>query len=474
MQRQTIKNAGGELGRRTAISLREYLGKTGGAGKEQLWKRSFFIRLLGNITSLVLISSTSGKGESAVKKVTALLLTISLIFASLILAPVAGAEELIMESEPDEAVDAAIWEETAVTDVSGMDIPVPSAILLEKETGQVIFEKDADKKLVPASVTKVMTILLIVEAVDSGRIKMDDMVPVSARAASMGGSQVYLEEGESMSVHDMLKCIVVSSANDAAVAMAELLCGTEQEFSARMNQRAEELGCTGTNFNNCTGLMDDPEHVTTARDIALMSRELISHDWIKEFTTIWMDTIRDGSFGLSNTNKLIRYFDGATGLKTGYTSAAGHCLSATAMRDGVEFIAVVLNGASSQERFESAKTLLSYGFSNYALVDAAPDRVLPPVNVTLGEYGTVQPVLEADEKLLLRKEEAQTVQKSVELTQGLTAPVAAGQKMGSLKISSAEGKVLKEINIVAANEVLRLSWGDIFANMLKIFFFGTE
>ena len=410
------------------------------------------------------------------KKTMAFLLAAVFVFTSFafVLVLKAGAEELLMEAELDDAVDASIWEETAVADVSGVDISAPSAILMEKESGQIIFEKDADKQLIPASVTKVMTILLIVEAVDSGRITMDDMIPVSTKAASMGGSQVYLEEGEQMSVHDMLKCIVVSSANDAAVAMAEHLCGTEQEFAAKMNQRAVELGCTGTNFNNCTGLMDDPSHVTTARDIAIMSRELISHEWIKEFTTIWMDTIRDGTFGLSNTNKLIRFFDGATGLKTGYTSAAGHCLSATAMRDGVEYIAVVLNCASSQDRFESAKTLLSYGFSNYTLVDAVPDGALPPIPVTLGEKDTVQPVLEAEEKLLLKKDEASGVQKSVELTELLTAPVTAEQTLGKLTISGADGAVIREVNIVAADEVLRLSLGDIFKGLLNLFFFGEE
>lgn len=396
------------------------------------------------------------------------------ILAPFVLSLKAGAEELIMESEPDEAVDASIWLESDVTDVSGIDIPVPSAILMEKETGQVIFEKNADKQCIPASVTKVMTILLIAEAIDSGRISMDDTVSVSAKAASMGGSQVFLEEGERMSVHDMLKCIVVSSANDAAVAMSEYLCGTEDAFVAKMNERAEELGCTGTSFHNCTGLMDDPTHVTTARDLALMSRELIGHEWIKEFTTIWTDTIRDGAFGLSNTNKLIRFYDGATGLKTGYTSAAGHCLAATAMRDGVEYIAVVLNGASSQERFESAKTLLSYGFSNYTLIDATPDGVLPPVPVSLGKQDTVQPVLSGEEKLLIKKEAAGEVQKSVELTDGLTAPITAGQKIGSLKITASDGTLLQETDIVAADDVPRLTWGDIFINILKIFFFGAE
>ena len=291
-----------------------------------------------------------------------------------------------------EEVDTSVFAETALTASGELpEISAPSAILIEKETGTVIFEKNADSIMEPASVTKVMTILLITEAIERGDLSLDEHITCSTRAASMGGSQVYLKEGEQMTLHDMLKSIVVSSANDAAVAVAEHMCGTEAGFVSMMNARAKELGMTNTNFNNCTGLMDDPEHVTTARDIAIMSRELISHEMIKEYTTIWTDTIRDGEFGLSNTNKLIRYYEGATGLKTGFTNRSMYCLSATALRDGVEYIAVIMHGETSAKRFEDAKTLLSYGFANYTLADTSPAEILPPIPVILGKTQTVQP-----------------------------------------------------------------------------------
>ena len=243
----------------------------------------------------------------------------------------------------------------AVAPLTDGDIAIsaPSAVLMEKTSGEVLYEKNAHERLSPASVTKVMTMLLIVEAIENGDISLDDMVTASARAASFGGSCVYLKEGEKLSVSDMLKCIAVVSANDCAVAMAEYLCGTEQAFVDKMNQRAEALGLKDTLFKNCTGLFEDPEHYTSAYDIAVMSRELIRHDLIKQYTTIWMDSIRNGAFGLSSTNKLVYYYDGCTGLKTGFTNTAMYCLSATAERDGVEYIAVIMHEigrASCRER----------------------------------------------------------------------------------------------------------------------------
>jgi D-alanyl-D-alanine carboxypeptidase (penicillin-binding protein 5/6) len=289
----------------------------------------------------------------------------------------------------------------------------------------------------------------------------------------MGGSQVFLEEGESMPVREMLKCIVVSSANDAAVAMAEYIAGTEQSFVSMMNSRAEELGMTNTHFGNCTGLLKDPAHLTTARDISIMSRELIRHDWIKEYTTIWMDTIRDGTFGLSNTNKLVRYYQGATGLKTGFTSSAGYCLSATAERDGVEFIAVVLHCETTSDRFESAKTLLSYAFSNYTVVSAIPDEVLMPVPVTLGTCDYVQPVLGSEESILMKKSDVSKIEKTVELSDGVTAPVEEGQILGSFTMTL-DGEELLKTDIVASSAVSRLSVWSIFKNFVRIFFCGDS
>ncbi len=245
-----------------------------------------------------------------------------------------------------------------------VEITAPSAILMDAATGTILYEENAHERLAPASVTKVMTLLLVMEAIDSGILSWDDTITASAAAAAKGGSQVYLEEGEQMSVRDMVKSVTVSSANDCATALAEAISGSETAFVEKMNERAQELGMTDTHFVNCTGLDDDPnakEHLTSAYDIAVMSRELLKHDEIKEFTTIWMDSVRDGQFGLSNTNKLVRFYQGTTGLKTGYTSAAGFCISASAERDGMELIAVVLHCASSTDRFESAKALLDYG-----------------------------------------------------------------------------------------------------------------
>ncbi len=402
------------------------------------------------------------------KKVFAALLAFELLSSSAL-----AGSEIELPMEPDEEVPAWVFEEPSepVT-AEGLSIPAPSAILLEKETGTVIYEKNADERLEPASVTKVMTILLIVEAVESGAVKLEDTVTVSARAASMGGSQVFLREGEQMSVSELLKCIVVSSANDAAVAMAEHLAGSEAAFVQLMNERAQALGMVNTCFTNCTGLLDDPEHLTTARDVAIMSRCLISHDWIKDYTTIWMDTIRDGAFGLSSTNKLIRFFNGATGLKTGFTSSAGHCLAATAKRDGVEYIAVVMHCASSAERFESAKTLLSYAFGTYTLVPATPDEVLPPIPVTLGKRGYIQPACAEIGSVLVKKSDASSLVRSVELEGQLTAPVSAGQKVGTLTISTSGGKVLATVDLVAMDGSERLTWPYIFRSMLKLLFLG--
>ena len=395
--------------------------------------------------------------------------------AALLLSVNARAEELVMEMEPvDEELPAAVFDDSVIpTTAEGLDIPAPSAILMEKETGTVLYEKNADQRLKPASVTKVMTILLIVEAVDNGTLSLGDTITVSAYAAGMGGSQVFLEEGEQMPLREMLKCIVVSSANDAAVAVAEHMAGSEQAFAARMNERAEELGMVNSHFTNCTGLLDNDEHLTTARDIAIMSRELIKHDWIKEYTTIWMDTIRDGAFGLSNTNKLVRFYEGATGLKTGYTSSAGHCLSATAERDGVEYSAVVLHCASSADRFESAKTLLSYAFGAYTLVTPYPDEVLPPIPVEMGRASYVQPTFGESERILVKKSEINTVERTVELAESLEAPVQPGQKVGTLTVTVG-GEIVSVTDIRTADGVERLTWWDVAKDMLRLFFYGER
>ena len=343
-------------------------------------------------------------------------------------------------------------------------LSVESAVLMEKTSGEIIYQKNAHETLPPASVTKVMTMLLVVEAIDSGSIQLEDMVSCSAHARSMGGSQIWLEDGEQLSVSEMLKCVTVVSANDCAVALAEYISGSEEAFVAKMNARAKELGCKNTHFTNCTGLFDDAEHYTTAHDLALISRELISHDWIKQYTTIWMDTVRDGAFGLSNTNKLIRIYSGATGLKTGHTSLAGHCLSATAERDGIEYIAVVLKGESSEARFEAAKTLLNYAFANYTCVPAQPDEGFPPIPVKLGKSDFVQPVCIGTESLLLEKSRAANVEYLAELPESLESPIQTGDILGKLTVKS-NGETLAQLDIVAAHDVDRMGTFEVFSDL---------
>lgn len=352
---------------------------------------------------------------------------------------------------------------------AGPDIAAPSAILMDAATGTVLYEKNASERLRPASVTKVMTLLLVMEALDTGRIGWDDTVIASEAACAKGGSQVYLEPGEEMSMDEMLKSVVVSSANDCATALAEHVAGSESAFVGMMNQRAQELGLLDTNFVNCTGLDDAPEaaeHLTTAHDIAVISRELLKHDRVRDYTTIWMDTVRGGKFGLSNTNKLVRFYQGTTGLKTGYTSAAGHCLAASAKRDGIELIAVVLHCASSADRFSSAKALLDYGFANYALVSTEMPEPLQPVPVTLGQKAAVQPELQQAAPILIEKGLQAAVTRTVTLAERVEAPVAAGQQLGTLTIS-ANGETLAEIPIIAPEGIERLTWWELTCRLLR-------
>jgi len=289
---------------------------------------------------------------------------------------------------------------------AGPEVAAKSAVLMDVETGTLLAEQNGHEPLAPASVTKVMTMLLIMEAIDSGKISWDDTVTASEAAASKGGSQIYLKVGETMTVSDMVKSIAVSSANDCACAMAEHLAGSEAAFVEQMNTRARELGMNDTNFVNCTGLDDDPEaaaHRTSAYDIAIMSRELLkNHPDIKKYTTIWMDTVRDGAFGLSNTNKMVRFYSGCTGLKTGFTAGAGYCLSASAQREGLELIAVVMGSETSKDRFAACKSLLDYGFANYTLYTPALQEGAS-VPVKLGMAESVAAVPGGDTALLVDK-----------------------------------------------------------------------
>ena len=347
-----------------------------------------------------------------------------------------------------------------------LELSAASAVLMEKETGDILYEKESHEKLEPASVTKVMTLLLIFEALDSGRISKEDVVTVSAYAAGMGGSQVYLEEGERMTVDELVKCITVVSGNDAAVAMAEYLAGSETAFVAQMNQRAQELGMADTTFLNCTGLPAQG-HVTSTHDVALMSRELVlHHPGIREYSTIWMDSIRGGTFGLTNTNRLIRFYQGATGLKTGSTDSALYCMSATAERDGMELIAVVMRAPTSAHRFEDAKTLLDYGFASYALAEVYPDAPLAPIPVLLGEQEQIQPQLERTCRLLVRKGQESQITTELSLAQDLAAPVEQGQTVGELRVF-VEGQLRDTVPILSAQSAGRLSTPKIFSRLLE-------
>ena len=350
----------------------------------------------------------------------------------------------------------------ARAEAPALTIAAPSAILMEKETGTVLFEKNADEPGFPASVTKIMTLLLIMEAIDNGVFTPDDIVTASERAASFGGSCVYLEAGEHMSVRDMLKCIAVVSANDCAVAMAEFLCGSEEAFVKKMNDRAKELGLKHTHFSNCTGLFDDGQHYTTARDVAVMSRELIRHEAVKEYTTIWMDSIRDGSFDLANTNKLVYWYPGCTGLKTGYTSTARYCLSATAERGGVEYIAVVMHGETADSRNRDAETLLSYGFANYRLIPLSGSAPLPLLPVELGKKDSVP--LSLDGPAYQVAEKGGEADYSLTLPSSVSAPVKKGQPLGTLRVTVGDAPIA-EVPVCAAEDVPRIGFGGIFKKL---------
>ena len=351
---------------------------------------------------------------------------------------------------------------------AGPEVAAKSAVLMDMTTGQVLYEHNAHEMLPPASVTKVMTLLLIMEAIDSGRIGWDDTVTASESAAAKGGSQVYLKVGETMTVTDMVKSIAVSSANDCACAMAEHISGSEGAFVEAMNEKAKALGMEHTHFLNCTGLDDDPQasnHLTCAMDIAIMSRALMmEHPDIRKFTTIWMDTIRNGSFGLSNTNKLVRFYPGATGLKTGFTQKAGYCLSATARRDGMELVATVMGSESSKDRFNACKQLLDYGFANYALV--TPQTEEGQVPVKLGTADTVKVMPKEKIELLVDKAQRNQVNITTQLPDSIDAPVSKGQKIGTVTVRVGD-QVVSEVPLLAQEAVPKLSWWQMFLRILR-------
>ena len=352
---------------------------------------------------------------------------------------------------------------------AGPEVKAKSAVLMDVHTGTVLCEQNSHEPLAPASVTKVMTLLLIMEAIDSGKIGWEDSVTASEAAAAKGGSQIYLKVGESMTVSDMVKSIAVSSANDCACAMAEHIAGSEAAFVELMNGRAKELGMNDTNFVNCTGLDDDAaakDHKTSAYDIALMSRELLkNHPDIKKYTTIWMDTVRGGAFGLANTNKMVRFYSGCTGLKTGFTSGAGYCLSASAQRDGMELIAVVMGSETSQDRFNGCKSLLDYGFANFSLYAPALQEGAS-VPVKLGTEDSVGAVPAGETAILVDKGQRNSIESEITLEDSVTAPVSQGQRLGTLIIRCGE-HTLAQIPLVAEKPVTKLTTLELTLRILR-------
>lgn len=348
---------------------------------------------------------------------------------------------------------------------SAMD--AKSVILMEASTGRVLYEKNADAALPPASVTKIMTILLVLEAIDDGTIALDDTVRISDYASTMGGSQVYLKAGEEMSVDELLKCVVVASANDAAVALAEHVCGSEGAFVARMNERAAELGMQNTTFKNTNGLDDeDTGHLTSARDIALMSREVLKHQKIFDYTTIWMDSIRDGTFGLTNTNRLVRFYRGCTGLKTGSTSKAGFCISATAERDGMHLICVIMGSSTKDARNSLAASLLDWGFSAWSIVSRSAEN--GPVLPVRGGTKDLCTTICAPITVLLSKKDAAKVESNTVYQETLSAPLAKGDVVGQITYS-VDGEVVGTADITVTEDIGRIGYAELLRRMLSAF-----
>ncbi len=346
-----------------------------------------------------------------------------------------------------------------------LDIKAKSAILLEPFTGEILYEMNADEVLPPASITKIMSLLLIMEAIDRGDMALEDVVATSEHAASMGGSQIWLEPGEGMTVDDLLKAAVIASANDATVALGEAIAGSEEAFVAQMNERAAELGMSGTVFKNATGL-DAEGHVSTAHDVALMSAELIKFPLIKKYSTVWMDSLRDGASELVNTNKLVRFYEGTTGLKTGTTSGAGYCLSATAQRDGMELVAVIMSGDTSADRFEGAKKLLDYGFSNFTYTRVTADLGdKTSIKVEKGAEQTVDIKPEGEFGALLKKSQAKELTQKLNIKDSIAAPVKKGQVIGTVDIYSGEEQI-GAIDIIAAKGVKKMSFSTAFMWLL--------
>lgn len=352
-----------------------------------------------------------------------------------------------------------------------LNLPCRSAILIEQTTGQVLYAQDADQQLPIASVTKIMTLLLTMEEVKKGTVSLDDLVPISEYAASMGGSQVFLEPGEEITLHEILKAVFVSSANDGAMALAELIRGSEDAFIIAMNEKAKELGMTNTFFCNPTGLDDGEGGYSSARDVAIMSRALLAYEEIYPYTTIWIDSIRDGAFGLSNTNKLIRFYSGATGLKTGSTAKAKYCISASAERNGLKLCAVILAGETGAQRFSAAKTLLDFGFANYHYYIPEPIE-LPQIRVQRGVEDTLTPLCSSG-GILMQKADGVGLTPSVSLEKEVPSPVTKGQVLGKVQYLK-DGKSIFELPITADRDVPTMKYSDFLRRLVRLYTTGQK
>lgn len=349
-------------------------------------------------------------------------------------------------------------------------ITAKSVVLMEMSSGKVLLAKNADEQLPPASITKIMTMLLVTEALDSGKITLEDTVTASKNAAGKGGSQIWLEEGETMTVHELLKATAVASANDACTALGEYVAGDEASFVAMMNERAKELGMKNTNFENCSGLDDTAEnHYSSAYDIALMSCELMKHEIITQYTTIWTDSLRDGKTELVNTNRLIRFYDGATGLKTGTTSKAGYCVSATATRDGMSLVAVVLGSDNSTQRFEDAKKMLNWGFANFTVFTPQADMsLITDVSVLYGTENTITPSLKKIKSAVVKKGKESEITQKTDLCIDVEARVEQGQKLGTVYFML-DGETLTQCDIISEKSVERRNTFFVFKLMWASF-----
>lgn len=348
-----------------------------------------------------------------------------------------------------------------------VELKAKSAVLMDQSTGTVLMRMNENEKLYPASVTKIMSMLLVAEAIDSNTIRLTDAVTTSTNAAEKGGSQIWLKEGETMTVDELLKATAVYSANDACTALGEYIAGSDEAFVTMMNDRAQELGMKNTHFDNCTGLDDtSATHLTTAYDIALMSRELMKHQFIQQYTKIWMDSLRDGKTELVNTNKLIRFYEGATGLKTGTTSKAGCCISATATRNGTSLIAVVMGADNSKDRFEGAKAMLNWGFANYETVTPEIDKsLITNVNIIKGEEKTLTPQISDGFGFLIPKGKQKNITQEIDLAAAVEAPVESNQTLGTVTVKL-DGKKLGEYKLTAPHYVEKLSFKTVFIRMI--------